>query len=51
MLHIKFEYRDEISYPEWQEQECIGRSVKECRGLYGVGVDWEYRRISSEAVK
>ena len=31
MLHIKFEYRDDLSYPEWKEQECIVRSVKECK--------------------
>ena len=33
MLHIKFEYRDEISYPNWKEQECIVRSLKECKEL------------------
>ena len=34
MLHIKFEYRDDLSYPEWKEQECIVRSLKECKEIY-----------------
>ena len=51
MLHIKFEYRDDYSYPEWKEQECIVRSVQECKELYGLGVDCEYRIISIEKVK
>ena len=51
MLHIKFEYRDDLSYPNWKEQECIVRSVKECKELYGLGVDCEYHIISIEKVK
>ena len=51
MLHIKFEYRDDLSYPEWKEQECIVRSVKECKELYGLGIDCEYRIISIKEVK
>ena len=51
MLHIKFEYRDELSYPNWKEQECIVRSVKECKELYGLGIDCEYRIINIEEVK
>ena len=51
MLHIKFKYRDEYSYPNWNEQECIVHSVKECKELYGLGIDCEYRIISIEEVK
>ena len=51
MLHIKFEYRDELSYPNWNEQECIVRSVKERKELYGLGTDCEDRIISIEEVK
>lgn len=51
MLHIKFEYRDKISYPEWKEQECIVRSVKEWKELYCLGIDCEYRIISIKEVK
>lgn len=50
MLHIKFEYRDDYSYPEWKEQECIVSSVKECKELYGLD-ECEYRIISIEEVK
>ena len=50
MLHIKFEYRDEMSYPEWKEQECIVRSFKECKELYGLD-ECEYKIISIEEVK
>lgn len=48
MLHIKFKYRDEYSHGEWQEQECVMSSVKECIDWYGLGVDCEYEIISVE---
>jgi hypothetical protein len=51
MLKIKFKYRDEMSYPEWREQECICSSLKECKEWYGLGVDCEYSIISIEEVK
>lgn len=51
MLHIKFVYRDDYSYPEWREQECVCRSLKECKEWYGLGVDCEYRIISIEEVE
>lgn len=51
MLHIKFEYRDDLSYPDWKEQEYIVNSVKECKELYGLGIDCEYHIISIEEVK
>ena len=33
MLKIKFEYCDEMSRGEWREQECIVRSVEECKRI------------------
>ena len=48
MLKIKFEYRDEMSRGEWREQECIVSSVEECKGIYGLGIDCDYRIISVE---
>lgn len=51
MLKIKFEYCDQYSYPKWNKQECIVRSVEECKRIYGLGVDCEYRIISVEEVK
>lgn len=50
MLRIKFEYKDEYSRGKWNEQECIVSSVKQCKEIYGLGVDCEYRIISIEEV-
>ena len=51
MLKIVFEYRDEYCYPRWNEQECVVSSVEECKRIYGLGVDCEYRILSVEEVK
>lgn len=50
MVKVKFEYRDEWSGDNWNEQECVVSSVKECKELYGLGIDCEYRIISVEEV-
>lgn len=50
MLRIKFEYADAMSNWEWREQECVVSSVDECKRLYGLGVDCEYRIVSVEEV-
>ena len=50
LLHIVFEYRDEYSRGEWNRQECVVRSLKECKELYGLGLDCDYRIISIEEV-
>lgn len=50
MLKIKFEYKDEYSRGKWNEQECIVSSVEECKRIYGLGVDCEYRILSIEEV-
>ena len=48
MLRIKFKYRDVYSYGEWKEQECVCKSVSECKEVYGLGIDptCEYRILS-----
>lgn len=51
MLKIKFQYRDDCSYPNWNEQECIVSSLRECKELYGLGIDCEYKIISIEEIK
>lgn len=51
MLHIVFEYRDEMSGWQWREQECVVSSLADCIALYGLGIDCEYRIISIEEVK
>ena len=50
MLKIKFEYCDEMSRGEWREQECIGSSRAECKRIYGLGIDCDYRIISVEEI-
>ena len=47
---ITFEYRDEMSNWEWRRQECIMSSVAECKRVYGLGVDCEYRIIEVEQI-
>lgn len=50
MLHIKFEYADALSNWEWREQECTVSSVKECKRIYGLGIDCDYRIIEIKEV-
>ena len=50
MLKIKFEYCDELSRGKWREQECIVSSVEECKRIYGLGIDCDYRIISVEEI-
>ena len=46
MFEIVFEYRDEMSNWEWRRQSCVMSSVEECKKVYGLGVDCDYRIIS-----
>ena len=50
MLKITFEYRDELSGWKWRKQRCVMSSVEECKKLYGLGVDCDYRIISVEEI-
>jgi hypothetical protein len=50
MVKVKFEYRDDYSNGKWNEQECVVSSIEECKRIYGLGVDCEYRIISVEVV-
>lgn len=43
MLKIEFEYRDALSNWEWRKQTCVMSSVQECKKIYGLGVDCDYR--------
>lgn len=51
MHHIVFEYADAMSGWDWRRQECYVSSVEECKRIYGLGVDCEYRIISDEIVE
>ena len=50
MKKIKFEYRDDMSNWEWRQQECVVSSVQECKRIYGLGIDCDYRIISVEEI-
>lgn len=51
MVRVVFEYRDDLSNWEWRQQECVVSSVQECKKIYGLGVDCEYRIVKVEEVK
>ena len=50
MVKVKFEYRDDWSKGEWRQQECIVSSVQECKRIYGLGIDCEYRIIEVKEI-
>lgn len=50
MLHIIFEYADQLSNWQWRKQECVVSSVAECKRIYGLGIDCEYRILKVEKV-
>ncbi len=51
MVHIEFEYKDRYTNGKWNKQECTVSSVEECKKIYGLGIDCEYRIIKVEEVK
>ena len=51
MVRVEFEYADAMSNWEWRKQSCIVNSVAECKKIYGLGVDCEYRIVKVEEVK
>lgn len=50
MLHIKFKYKDEYSNGNWNEQECVVQTMRECKELYGLGLDCEYQILEVKEV-
>lgn len=46
MVEVKFRYADALSNWKWREQSCVVTSVKECKRIYGLGIDCEYEIIS-----
>ena len=51
MFNIEFEYKDKYTDGKWNHQSCTVSSVAECKRIYGLGVDCEYRIIKVEEVK
>ena len=50
MLEIEFEYCDKYTNGKWNKQSCIVSSVKECKEIYGLGIDCDYRIISVKEI-
>ena len=51
MVRVVFEYMDRYTNGEWNRQKCIVESVEECKEIYGLGIDCDYRIISVEEVQ
>ena len=51
MLKIKFKYRDEMSNWKWRTQSCVVSSVEECKRIYGLGVDCDYKILELNETK
>ena len=51
MLKITFEYMDSYSNGEWEKQTCVVSSVQECKKIYGLGTDCDYRILEVKEVK
>lgn len=50
MLEIEFEYKDSASNWKWMKQSCVVSSIAECRKIYGLGIDCEYRILSVKEI-
>lgn len=50
MVRVVFKYKKENTFDKWETQECVANSVHECKKIYGLGVDCEYRILSVEEV-
>lgn len=50
MLEVVFEYADAMSNWKWRQQSCIVSSVAECKKIYGLGIDCDYRIKSVKEV-
>ena len=51
MVKIEFEYKDRYTNGKWSKQYCTVSSLEECKRIYGLGVDCEYRIISVKEVE
>lgn len=50
LKRIVFEFKDEYTKGEWRRQECIVRSLEECKRIYGLD-ECEHRILEIEEVK
>lgn len=50
MFEIEFAYRDQYTNGKWNTQTCQVSSVEECKRIYGLGVDCEYKILSVKEI-
>lgn len=48
MVKITFQYKDKYTRGEWRTQTCTCDSLEECKEMYGLGYDCEYRILKVE---
>lgn len=51
MVEVKFQFKDKYTRGEWRTQSCVCDSVEECKEMYGLGYDCEYRILKVEEVE
>lgn len=51
MVKITFQFKDKYTHGEWRTQSCVCDSLEECKEMYGLGYDCEYRILNVEEVK
>jgi len=51
MVRVVFKYKNENTFGKWETQECVVNSMQECKKIYGLGVDCEYRILSVSNMK
>lgn len=49
-MYIKFRFKDKYTNGEWQKQECYVSNIKECKELYGLGIDCEYQILEVKEI-
>ena len=50
MGEVIFEVRDDYTNGKWVKQSCVVSSVQECKKIYGLGIDCEYRILEVNPV-
>ena len=51
MVEVTFKYRDKYTNGRWNTQSCVVSSIEECKRIYGLGVDCDYKIISVDKVR
>lgn len=51
MVEVTFQFKDKYTRGDWRTQSCVCDSVEECKEMYGLGYDCEYRILNVEEVE